>query len=70
MLKERPVQNKLLQRRWQDQQFFTHRQRLFEMKPSIKTSEPPKFSHLESKAKKFQLQEGKPWRLSECREVH
>jgi hypothetical protein len=59
MLKEKPVQNKLLQRRWQDQQFFTHRQRLFEMKASIKTSEPPKFSHLESKAKKFQLQEGK-----------
>lgn len=29
------------------------------MKASIKTAEPSKYPHLESKAKKFQIQEGK-----------
>ena len=63
MQKDVPVQNKLLSRRWQDQQLYTHRQRLLDMQASnnIKAikQEPPRYPHLESKAKKFQLQEGK-----------
>jgi hypothetical protein len=34
MLKEKPVGNKLLSRRWQHQQLSSHRQRVVEMKPS------------------------------------
>jgi hypothetical protein len=61
---DRLVANKLLERKWQNQQLSTHRQRIDRMGPTpaiktMMTSEPQKYPHLESKAKKFQLQEGK-----------
>ncbi len=59
MLKEKPVGNKLISRRWQYQQLSSHRQRVVEMKPSsalkMQSNEPSKYPHIESKAKKYQI---------------
>ena len=59
MLKDKPVGNKLLSRRWQYQQLNSHRQRVVEMKPSsalkMQQQEPGKYPHIDSKAKKYQI---------------
>lgn len=41
MLGEKPVGNKLLNRRWQNQQFVSHRQRLTEVKPTNNMKDQP-----------------------------
>lgn len=59
MYLQKPVQNKLLTKKWRDYEQKVHTRRLGEMKSSFQIEEPPRYRHLEYKSKKHQLIEGK-----------
>ena len=58
MKREKPVQNKLLTKKWRDKDLNSHVRRLIEMKASFHVDLPQRQRHLEHKPKKLQILEG------------
>lgn len=52
---EKPVVNKLLNRKWKKEDQFNHLKRLIQTKPALQIQEPTKYKHLETRNKKYQL---------------
>lgn len=59
MNSSKPVSNRLLQRKWAEQEHILHLKKLLDMKSSFQVSSPQRYKHLDYKPKKYQLQEGK-----------
>lgn len=52
-----PVSNKILSKKWEENNHRIHSEKLKNIQPRIKSTKPPKFEHLKFKAKKEQLME-------------
>ena len=53
-----PTTNKLLGKRWEEKDFKVHELKLSKVKPTIDTSSPKRYPHLERKRKRVQLETG------------
>ena len=61
MHRAQPTANKLLTKKWHEQQHEIHQKRLREMKPTYNISEPKQYRHLYTKPKRVQMLEGKSY---------
>lgn len=58
MHRAQPTANKLLTKKWHEQQHEIHQKRLREMKPTYSISQPKQYRHLHTKPKRVQMLEG------------